>query len=41
MYSDKFKKYLQDSLAEIEDSGLFKNERIITSPQGAEITLNT
>jgi len=41
MYSDKFKKYLQDSLAEIEDSGLFKSERIITSPQGAEITLNT
>ncbi len=41
MYSDKFKKYLQDSLAEIKDSGLFKSERIITSPQGAEITLNT
>jgi len=41
MYSDKFKKYLQNSLAEIEDSGLFKSERIITSPQGAEITLNT
>ena len=41
MYSDKFKKYLQDSLQEIEDAGLFKHERIITSPQGAEITLNT
>ncbi len=41
MYSDKFKKYLQNSLQEIETSGLFKHERIITSPQGAEITLNT
>ncbi len=41
MYSDKFKRYLQDSLSDIEASGLFKHERIITSPQGAEITLNT
>ena len=41
MYSDKFKKYLQDTLQDIEASGLFKHERIITSPQGAEITLNT
>jgi len=41
MYSDKFKKYLQDELQDIEASGLFKHERIITSPQGAEITLNT
>ena len=41
MYSDKFKKYLQDSLQDIEASGLFKHERIITSPQGAEITLDT
>ena len=41
MYSDKFKKYLQDTLRDIEASGLFKHERIITSPQGAEITLNT
>ncbi len=41
MYSHKFKAHLQDSLKEIEDSGLFKHERIITSPQGAEISLNT
>jgi len=41
MYSDKFKKYLQDSLQDIKASGLFKHERIITSPQGAEITLDT
>jgi len=41
MYSNKFKQFLQDSLQEIEASGLFKHERIINSPQGAEITLNT
>ncbi len=41
MYSDNFKKYLQDSLQDIKASGLFKEERIINSPQGAEITLNT
>ncbi len=41
MYNNKFKKYLQDTLQDIEASGLFKHERIITSPQGAEITLNT
>jgi len=41
MYSDKFKKYLQDTLKEIKNSGLYKDERIITSSQGPEITLNT
>lgn len=30
---------LQKEIQEIKDSGLFKNERIITSPQGADITL--
>ncbi len=40
MYSDKFKTYLQSSLKDIEASGLYKHERIITSPQGPEITLN-
>ncbi len=30
---------LQQELQEIKDNGLFKNERIITSPQGAEITV--
>ncbi|NMH27644.1 glycine C-acetyltransferase [Flavobacterium silvaticum] len=32
---------LQQELAEIEANGLFKKERIITSPQGAEITIST
>ena len=39
MYSDKFKKHLQDTLQDIKEAGLYKSERIITSPQGAEITL--
>jgi glycine C-acetyltransferase len=30
---------LQAEIQEIKDSGLYKNERIITSPQGADITL--
>ena len=41
MYNEKFKKFLQETLEEIKSTGLFKEERIITSPQGAEITLNT
>ena len=40
MYSS-YQKYLQNQLIEIKEAGLFKNERIITSPQGAEIVLNT
>ena len=36
MYNS-FQKYLQKELAEIEAAGLYKNERIIESPQGAEI----
>ncbi|HAT75897.1 MAG TPA: glycine C-acetyltransferase [Flavobacterium sp.] len=36
----KIQKYLQEELQTIEDNGIFKNERIITSPQGAEITVN-
>jgi glycine C-acetyltransferase len=40
MYSS-YQKHLQNQLIEIKDAGLFKNERIITSPQGAEIVLNT
>ena len=35
----KFQKYLQDTLAEIEEAGLYKHERNIVSAQGAEITL--
>ncbi len=40
MYNDKLKNHLRQTLSDIEKSGLFKKERIITSPQGAEITLN-
>ena len=36
----KIKEYLQSELQTIEDNGIFKKERIITSPQGAEITVN-
>ena len=36
----KIKEHLQNELQSIEDNGLFKNERIITSSQGAEITVN-
>jgi glycine C-acetyltransferase len=28
-------------ISEIKEAGLYKNERVIVSPQGAEITLNT
>lgn len=37
----KIKDHLQSELKSIEEAGLFKRERIITSEQGAEITLNT
>jgi glycine C-acetyltransferase len=37
----KIKEHLQNELKEIEAGGLFKKERIITSPQGAEITVST
>lgn len=37
----KIKEYLQAELQSIEDNGIFKKERIITSPQGAEITIST
>lgn len=37
----KIKEHLQTELKEIQDSGLYKKERIITSPQGAEITIDT
>lgn len=36
----KIKEYLQEELQTIEVNGIFKRERIITSPQGAEITVN-
>lgn len=37
----KIKEYLQNELQTIEENGIFKTERIITSPQGAEITIST
>jgi glycine C-acetyltransferase len=40
MYSD-FQKHLQKELQEIEEAGLYKNERIITSPQQAAIKVST
>lgn len=40
MAYNSIKSHLQKELASIEDAGLYKKERIITSPQGAEITVN-
>lgn len=37
----KIKEHLQKELQTIEENGIFKKERIITSPQGAEITIST
>jgi len=37
----KIQQHLENEIQNIKDEGLFKEERIITSPQGAEITLNT
>ena len=37
----KFQKHLQNELADIQTSGLYKNERIIVSPQDAKIKVNT
>ncbi len=39
MYSE-IKTYLETELASIKEAGLYKNERIITSPQKAEIKVN-
>ncbi len=40
MYN-RVQEFLQKELESIKEAGLFKNERIINSPQDAEITLNT
>ncbi len=37
----KLKEHLQTDIANIKNEGLYKEERIIVSEQGAEITLNT
>lgn len=36
----KIKQHLQDELNAIQENGLYKKERVITSPQGAEIVVN-
>lgn len=38
---DTLKPILEKELQEIKDNGLYKTERIITSPQGADIKINT
>ncbi len=40
MYT-KFQNHLTKELAGIKEAGLFKNERILVSPQGAEITISS
>ncbi len=40
MYRD-YQKHLDKILSEIREAGLYKNERIIVSPQGAEIKLSS
>jgi glycine C-acetyltransferase len=40
MYTN-YKIHLETLLNEIRDAGLYKNERVIVSPQGAEIELNS
>jgi glycine C-acetyltransferase len=37
----KIKSYLSQELVQIEQNGLLKKERIITSPQGANVTVST
>ena len=39
MYQD-FQTHLTSELAAIKEAGLFKNERLIASPQGADIVVN-
>jgi glycine C-acetyltransferase len=38
--NEKFADRIRKEIQEIKDSGLYKTERVITSPQGAEITVN-
>src|SRR5512133_3896727 len=40
MYND-FQKHVSGIINEIKEAGLYKNERIIVSPQGPEIKINT
>ncbi|MCI0522202.1 MAG: glycine C-acetyltransferase [Bacteroidales bacterium] len=40
MYN-QYQNYLRSQISEIKEAGLYKHERVIVSPQGAEITLDT
>ena len=40
MYS-QYKPFISEELKSIEDAGLYKRERIITSPQGAQVTVDS
>lgn len=41
MFSTQLKTQLENEISSIKEDGLFKTERIITSPQNAEITLDS
>lgn len=41
MYPNQLQEHLQNELSAIEQEGLFKKERIITTPQDTEIEINT
>lgn len=41
MFGKEIQEYFQKEIQEIKDSGLYKEERIITSTQGTEITIST
>ncbi|HLS12605.1 MAG TPA: glycine C-acetyltransferase [Flavobacteriaceae bacterium] len=41
MFGKEMKEYLQKELQEIKEAGLYKEERVITSKQGTEITIST
>ena len=40
MYPESFKQKLLSEIASVKEAGLYKEERIITSPQGSEIILS-
>jgi glycine C-acetyltransferase len=40
MYKE-YKAFLEGTISEIKEAGIYKKERVIVSPQGAEIELNT
>lgn len=40
MYSN-YQKFLQEEISEIKKAGLYKSERVIVSPQGAEIEVSS